>query len=209
MNRVEIKEKAKEMIKGNLWTLWKPMLIILGISFGIAFVIGLIAFSAFNTETANAITDFIGSLLGIALLPATVGLCAYYLKFVRGEELSLDLLKKYYPFFVKLFVLDLLIAIFTILWSILLIIPGIIAAISYSMSFFIAVDKEELTASETITESKRIMNGHKLDFFILQLSFFGWMLLAGLTFGILLIWLVPYMTTAEVIFYEDIRKRAE
>ena len=209
MGRVEIKEKAKEMIKGNLWTLWKPMLVMFVITFGIAFVTALIAFSVLDMEASVAAVDIVDSLLGIALIPMTVGLCAYYLKFVRGEELSLDLLKKYYPFFVKLLIIDLLIFVFTLLWSILLIIPGLIAAISYSMSFFIAVDKEELTASETIAESKRIMNGHKLDFFILLLSFFGWMLLAGLTFGILLIWLVPYMTTAEVIFYEDIRKRAE
>lgn len=94
MSRVEIKEKAKEMIKDNLLTLWKPMLIILGISFGIAFVLSFIVFMVFNTETANIITSIIGSLLSIVLLPAIVGVCVYYLKFVRGEELSFDLLKK-------------------------------------------------------------------------------------------------------------------
>lgn len=207
MSRVEIKEKAKEMIKGNLWPLWKPSLVIAAVTFIIAFVAGIIV--GISGADAELIGDIVGSIVGIALLPTEVGICAYYLKFVRGEEFNLDLLKKYYPFFVKLLILDLLVFVFTFLWTLLFIIPGIIAAISYSMVFFIAVDKEDLTAKETITESKRIMQGHKLDFFILQLSFIGWILLACLTFGILLIWLIPYMTVAEVLFYEDVRKKAE
>ncbi len=206
MNRVEIKEKAKEMIKGNLWKIWKPTLALAAISSCITFVIALIiVLCGAKVELATGIASSIVSLM---LVPTYAGVCAYYLKFVRGEELSLNIIKKYYPFFVKLFILDLLITIFTLLWSILLVIPGIIAAISYSMSYFIAVDKEELTATETIKESKRIMNGHKLDFFILQLSFIGWELLMALTLGILAIWVIPYMTISEVLFYESIREKA-
>lgn len=208
MNRVEIKEKAKDMIKGNLWTLWKPMLIVFAITFAAAFITTLFALSfASNSDSASVITDIVSSLVGFAVIPATVGICAYYLKFIRGEELSLDLLKKYYPFFIKLLLIDLLVFVFTLLWSLLLIIPGIIAAIGYSMSFFIAVDKEDLDAMETIKESKRIMNGHKFDYFVLQLSFIGWIILAPFTFGILYIWLIPYMTVAEVLFYEGIRNK--
>ena len=208
MNRVEIKEKAKKLIKGNLWTLQKPMLIVFAITFAVAFIVTLIALAAANnSDTAEIVIDIVSSLVGFAIIPATVGICAYYLKFVRGEELSLDLLKKYYPFFIKLLLIDLLIFVFTLLWSLLFIIPGIIAAIGYSMSFFIAIDKEELDAMETVKESKRIMNGHKLDYFVLQLSFIGWILLAPFTLGILYIWLIPYMTVAEVLFYEEIRNK--
>lgn len=208
MNRVEIKEKAKKLIKGNLWTLWKPMLIVFAITFAVAFIGTLIALSAANnSDAAEIVTDIVSSLVGFAIIPAIVGICAYYLKFVRGEELSLDLLKKYYPFFIKLLLIDLLVFVFTLLWSLLFIIPGIIAAIGYSMSFFIAIDKEELDAMETVKESKRIMNGHKLDYFVLQLSFIGWNLLAPFTLGILYIWLIPYMTVAEVLFYEEIRNK--
>ena len=205
MNRVEIKEKAKEMIKGNLWPLWKPVLVITLISFIVSFITIIIAVACgANTEL---VTSIISAILEFALLPTSVGICAYYLKFVRGEELSLEVLKKYYPFFVKIFLIDLLVFIFTFLWSLLFIIPGIIAAIGYTMVYFIAVDKEELTAMDTIKESKKIMQGHKLDYFVLQLSFLGWILLIPFTLGILAIWVVPYMTVSQVLFYEEIRNK--
>ena len=88
----------------------------------------------------------------------------------------------------------------------LLIIPGFIAVFKYSMVNYILVDEPEIGALEAISKSKEMMDGHKLDLFILRLSFLGWILLGLLTFGILYIWLVPYMNVTTVKFYDSIKK---
>jgi uncharacterized membrane protein len=87
----------------------------------------------------------------------------------------------------------------------LLIIPGIIAAISYSMTFYILADDNSLTAMEAIDKSKAMMEGYKLKYFYLSLRFLGWALLAILTFGIGFLWLAPYMMVASAKFYDDIK----
>ena len=90
------------------------------------------------------------------------------------------------------------------LWALLFIIPGIIKSISYSMSFFALADNPYLSSSDARNKSIEIMNGKKLDYFILNLSFIGWILLGALTFGILYFWIFPYIFTAQAEFYRDI-----
>ena len=95
--------------------------------------------------------------------------------------------------------------IFILLWSILLIIPGIIAAISYSMTFLIIAEDESIDAIEALKKSKEIMYGHKWKYFCLMLRFIGWALVCILTLGIGFIWLLPYVHVTIVKFYEDIQ----
>lgn len=90
-------------------------------------------------------------------------------------------------------------------WSLLLIIPGIIMSLAYSMTPFIIYDNPELSAPEAIRLSRKMMKGHKFDLFYLYLSFLGWILLCILTLGIGLIWLMPYMVTSTASFYEDVK----
>ena len=94
-----------------------------------------------------------------------------------------------------------------LLWSLLLIIPGIIAAISYTMVFYLCVDKKDLDALETISESKKMMKGYKMDYFIFKLSFIGWILLIPFTLGLILIWLVPYVVIADALFYDKLQAK--
>lgn len=203
MNRVEIKAAAKELSKTNKWNVWKPMIVLGLVEFCVAFIVSLVGVIAkLDQELIVAIAEVV---CGIALIPTTVGLMAYYLKLVRGKEFSLSDLKAYYPVFFKIFIMELLVGIFVTLWSMLLIIPGIIAAISYSMVYFICVDKEKLSAMETIKESKRLMNGYKLDYFVFNLSFIGWILLIPLTLGIAAIWVVPYITIADTMYYDKLK----
>ena len=103
----------------------------------------------------------------------------------------------------------LLMGIFVFLWTLLLIIPGIIKGFAYSLVPYILVDKPELSANEAINLSMKMMKGHKFDFFWLCLSFIGWILLAILTFGIGLFWLMPYMYTAYAAFYQDVKAEYE
>ena len=98
-----------------------------------------------------------------------------------------------------------LVGIFTFLWTLLLVIPGIIKAFSYSMTKYILDDNPELSSSEAIHRSRMMMKGHKFDLFWLYLSFIGWAFLCLLTCGIGFLWLGPYMQTAEAAFYEEVK----
>lgn len=92
-----------------------------------------------------------------------------------------------------------------LLWSLLLIIPGIIKAYAYALTPYIVVEHPEMSASEVLSESERLMEGHKFDFFWLQLSFIGWFILSLLTLGIGFFWLEPYCQTSIASFYNDIK----
>lgn len=93
---------------------------------------------------------------------------------------------------------------YVVLWSLLFIIPGIVASYSYAMTPFIMAENPEMSASDAITASKELMNGHKMDLFILDLSFFGWSLLAALTLNLGNLALNPYKNAAYAAFYRDI-----
>ena len=100
----------------------------------------------------------------------------------------------------------LLVFVYTLLWTLLLVIPGIIKAYSYSMTFYILRENPEMTAGDAITASQKMMDGHKMDLFLLSLSFIGWAILASITFGIGYLWLIPYIYTAYAAFYETLKK---
>ena len=96
-------------------------------------------------------------------------------------------------------------SLYTFLWMLLLIVPGIIKAISYSMTPFILAEHPNLTASQAIDLSKQMMDGHKMDLFILDLTFIGWGLLSALTLGIGALWLNPYTNAAHAAFYRQLQ----
>ena len=101
-------------------------------------------------------------------------------------------------------VASILMAIYTMLWSMLFIIPGIIATYSYAMTSFVLAENPEMSANEAIRESKRLMKGNKWRLFCLQLSFIGLMIIGALTLGIGLIWIIPYQQATFAAFYRDI-----
>lgn len=99
--------------------------------------------------------------------------------------------------------------IFTALWTILFIIPGFIKGYSYAMTPYILKDKfaagqTDIGATEAITESRHLMDGHKMDLFVLDLSFIGWGLLGIITFGIGFIWIVPSYRQTKANFYRSL-----
>ena len=103
----------------------------------------------------------------------------------------------------------LLTTVYVFLWTLCLIVPGIIKGISYGMTPFILAEKPELSAKEAIELSMKMMEGHKMEFFMLCLSFIGWCILGILTLCIGYLWLVPYMYTATAAFYEDVKAEYE
>jgi len=93
---------------------------------------------------------------------------------------------------------------FIFLWALLLIIPGIVKSYAYSMTFYFRNRMPDLAAVDAITKSKDMMNGNKMDLFILDLTYLGWYLLSILTLGILLLWVVPRHMTARTLFFNDV-----
>ena len=107
--------------------------------------------------------------------------------------------------FVQAFVLELVNGILIFLWSLLLIIPGIIKMFSYSMSFFILNENPQISFSDARKKSIEMMDGYKWRLFCLYFSFIGWILLCILTLGILFFWIGPYMQVAKAEFYANLK----
>jgi uncharacterized membrane protein len=96
-------------------------------------------------------------------------------------------------------------AIFVALWTLLLIVPGIIAAHAYSMTYFIIAEDSSISASEAITKSKKMMKGNKWKLSCLGFRFTVWLLLAMLSFGIGFLWIGPYVYVSLAKFYDDLK----
>lgn len=186
----ELRATARRSLSGN----WLPAI---GITLLYAVIIGVLSY-----------VPYIG---GIAVLllagPLMLGLITYFLKLARGEKPVVGLLFQSFDRFGVSFLLYLLMQVFILLWSLLLIVPGIIAALRYSQSFFILRDNPNLEPMEAIRQSKEMMKGHKGRLFVLYLTFIGWAILAAIPFGLGFIWLYPYILAAQTAFYEDLKGR--
>ena len=138
--------------------------------------------------------------------PIALGISIFSLNIAGDNDLKAEQLFEGFKNFGTSVVAYLLMVIFILLWSILLIIPGIIAALSYSMTFFIIAEDSSIDAVEALKKSKEMMDGHKWKYFCLSLRFIGWALICKLTLGIGFLWLLPYIQVTNVKFYEDIKE---
>lgn len=150
----------------------------------------------------SAIQFFLGGVIKL-------GYCRFLLKQQDWKDPSFADLFSEMNRFGDGFVLDLLTGLFTFLWSLLFLIPGIVAGYRYAMAPFILQENPGMTASEAIAASKRMMQGHKWKLFCLDVSFFGWHLLCVLTLGIGYLFLNPYMSAAHAGFYRSLQSRPQ
>lgn len=148
----------------------------------------------------------VGSASSLLLLPMGYALSVSFLRLLRGEELQIEWLFK--NFNARVYKTALLQLLYTVLWTLLLIVPGIIKAYSYAMTYFLMNDNPELSGNEAIERSMAMMDGHKMRLFILDLTFIGWYLLSILTLCIALFWIIPYHRSARAAFYEDLKAGA-
>ena len=192
MNRAALKANAKSQIKGKI-----------GILFLIALIIGLIS---------GAAGFILGLIPGGAILASIIITPAFALSTVRVYLMLLgnktptvaDAFSGFDDFW-SAFKVTFLVGLFTYLWSLLFIVPGIVKGISYSMSTYILAENKGKKALECIKESKEMTNGHKGELFVLVLSFFGWYLLGCITLGIAFIWIVPYMSATYANAYQSLK----
>ncbi|MEQ1499812.1 MAG: DUF975 family protein [Parcubacteria group bacterium] len=137
--------------------------------------------------------------------PLTLGAIIFALAISRKQDAKVDQLFSGFKRFGTALIAHVLIGVFVLLWSLLLIVPGIIAGLSYGMTFFILADDDNISPREAIKMSKKMMYGHKWKYFKLSLRFAGWFILSILTLGIGLLWVIPYMWVSLAKFYEDIK----
>ena len=155
----------------------------------------------------GALSAIGAGILGILISgPLSYGLIAVFLRITRNEDEKANIEHLFDGFkekFGESFVTSLLVFIFTFLWSLLLIIPGIIKSYAYSASMYL-VRERNLEGTDAITESRKLMNGNKWRLFCLDLSFIGWYILGMICFGVGVLWVETYHTAARTHFFEDI-----
>lgn len=226
MNSKDFKKLALSQLRGKwgrvILALLVPVLVIAAV--GAALQIPVQLYTAFHNMVYNGrytlhytpasaffwIISYAGAILGFVLSAVfSYGIAKFLLTFIRrgdapvgetfsgitsgGEVIGRSIL------------LTLLISVFTFLWSLLFVIPGIIASYRYAMAFYILADNDDMTAMDALRASKEMMRGNKWKLFKLELSFIGWIILSALTLGIGYIFLMPYMNAATADFYEYLR----
>ncbi len=140
------------------------------------------------------------------ILPLDYGVKVTFLEYVRTDaDMKMDSMFAGFKDYGRVLSTGLLMTIYVTLWTLLLIIPGIIKYISYSQVYFIMKDNPEIKNNEAIELSMAMMDGHKMELFLLSLSFIGWILFGIITFGFGLLWIVPYMCTTMAHFYEYVK----
>lgn len=188
----EIRAIARGELKGN-WT--QPVLCTL-----VYLLVG----------AGIAVIPFVGSIAALLVtVPLSFGFILTFLGFMRNQNRDEMVGQPFKVFneYGRYLGGSLLVSIFTILWALLLIIPGIIKAYAYAMTPYIMKDQPELSAVDCIDRSMSMMNGYKWKLFLLDLSFIGWALLCILTLGIGMLWLNPYVYCSRAQFYEELKQR--
>ncbi len=196
MNNSEVRARARKLLGDNIFSEKWLMLALVGLICGAVL------------SAASTIVPGIGGI--IITGPVFFAFTGYFMRSYRGEQkVQFErLIDGFKTNVTRNLLLGLLQALFIFLWSLLLIVPGIIKFYSYSMSFYIANDHPEYTWQQCLEESTKMMMGKKLDLFMLHLSFIGWIIVSALTCGIGSFWVIPYMQTSTTIFYESIRPAA-
>lgn len=159
-----------------------------------------------KVATVSALPGLIQFIIGGVI---RLGNCTYLLKQYDGQKGELSDLFSQFHRFADGFLLSLLTDLFIILWSLLLIIPGIVASFSYAMAPFILTENPDMSPREAITASKEMMRGHRWELFCLRLSFIGWVILSAFTLGIGYLFLAPYTAAAEASFYRELSGSGE
>ena len=210
-------KEYREQAWSTLSSYWNDMAVILLVIIliaGIGSGIGLVGtLSHMNSLSMfGSSTSFIAAIL--LVMPLEFSLCALLLSIVRKEENEVSPMRQLWQGFLENYtayvVAGFLMYIVIFLISIVtLCIGGIIFALAYSMVAFVIKDNPELTAKEALKKSRYMMRGHKWELFKLYFSFIGWYFVGILTCCIGFLWITPYMNTAIVHFYEDVKAEYE
>lgn len=126
-----------------------------------------------------------------------------------GKAFDVQALFEGYNDYLRITGTYLLMCVYIFLWTLLLVVPGIIKSISYSQTLYVLRDEPSLTYNGAIERSMAMMEGHKMDYFLLILSFIGWYILGIISLGIGFLWINPYVSRTMAIYYEDLKSEYE
>ena len=189
----QLMEQAREALKGK----WDFAVL--------AWFIYLIITGSFSAGGRNfPLVPVVSLIIGG---PMMYGIAKISLLLARGETPKLAQLFDGFSEFSRTLLTYLLRTVFILLWSLLLVVPGIIKAIAYSQTFYILLEDKNIDPMEALRKSERMMYGYKATYFGLCLRFLGWILLCLLTAGIGFLWLAPYMQVTFAKFYEEVKQQ--
>jgi len=160
------------------------------------------AISSVATAVLYLFVPFGSIISAVLITPAfSLSLIRVYLSVTADKKPEVSDAFSGYDDFWSAFKVTFFVGLFTFLWSLLFVIPGIVKSYAYSMSMYILAENKGMGAFEAINRSKEMTNGHKMDLFVLTLSFIGWALLCSITCGIAYIYVGPYMNTTFANYY--------
>ena len=189
-NNSEIRAKARKLLGGNI--------------FAETWLFGLIVCFILSTLTSMATTFIIGILV---VGPFTFAQTYMFMALARGKQ-KFDIMDISQGFangqFLRTTLLLLLRGVLVFAWSLLFIVPGVIKSYSYRLAFYVAADHPDLTVSECLAESARLMRGHKWRAFCMDFVMFLWSLVGSCVCGLGTLWVAPYREASMAAFYEDL-----
>ena len=207
MERATLKNNAKASLKGKYGDAILLTILYLAINYVAGLLFNFIAIKI-NIEqellySGRNITMYVISCITV------FGYESYYLKISRKEQTDFKELFSKTKLFGNALIITFLVDFLKTIGLLLFIVPGIIISLVYSQVYFIKLDNPELGITEVLKKSRLLMKGHKMDYFVLQLSFLGWIILGVFTFGILYLWLIPYMSLTAANFYNELIKTSK
>jgi uncharacterized membrane protein len=211
----ELKNSALAALKGN----WAPAVLgAIFFTFATCLItspgycsnmaaFGMPFFDSINPKVLKIFSNSSFLLNFFLLYPLSLGYSVAHKELLQNGDAAItrNTVRLAFSDYVRNAVSILLVYLYTLLWTLLFIVPGIIKGLAYSLTPFIVKDNPQLSPNQAINLSMKMMKGHKFDLFYLYLSFIGWIFLAILTLGIGLLWVIPYMQTSMAAFYLDVK----
>ena len=211
----ELKNSALAALKGN----WAPAVLgAIFFTFATCLItspgycanmaaFGMPFFDSINPKVLKIFSNSSFLLNFFLLYPLSLGYSVAHKELLQNGDAAItrNTVRLAFSDYVRNAVSILLVYLYTLLWTLLFIVPGIIKGLAYSLTPFIVKDNPQLSPNQAINLSMKMMKGHKFDLFYLYLTFIGWILLDMLTLGIGLLWVIPYMQTSMAAFYLDVK----
>ena len=206
-DRIRIKENAKTHYQNNKWQNVLVILINVLIAGGVQVIVRVSNQEAFLMMFMSLVSIAVTILLTNIV---AMGSATWFHRSIKTEGLKME--EMFWTFkedYGGNVLMMFLISLYTALWSMLFVIPGIVKGYSYSLAMYIKSENPQISASQAIELSKKMTNGRKMDLFVLDLSYIGWFLLSGITFNILgILYVLPYYQAAKAFAYEEIKEEA-
>ena len=198
MERVECKNWAKDSRKKHQWDVFKAVFLTAVISGAMEGVT-----SQISNKVLALLLDIVAVLVTFVL---GIGLTKFMIAIKDDKKANIsDLFFYFSNSFKNVLITGLYQTVMILLHTLLLIVPGIIKAFSYALVPYLLVDNPDKNYKEICDLSQKMMDGHKMDYFVLNLSFIGWHILGSLTLGILEIWILPYQQLAITKFLCEVK----